>query len=268
MNFRYLTLVFFAAFISHVHAGAYVLPVSYVGTTVVQRVVAWDETDNIRNPCYGWSSCYLGPDVQYPNIGPGLYGTCIESNNCIRIENYATTRQVADAWKKAKGVPWTSNEYHVSNTQGTCVGMFYIRTPTVQDSNLSALFPNSVCGKLPPVNVSCNITLPATIDFGTITNENNQRLTKSITGNLVCSGGSTPVRVYAQSTTGEKDLYLNSDNTLVTTMLLNNSDAFSGIKMNGSTTPIDLTLQTTLLVRGRVEAGNYSGNILVYLAYV
>lgn len=268
MKIKFLLLIVFTIFISEVHAGAYVLPVSYVGTRVVQKVVAWDEPDNIQNPCYGWSSCYLGPDVQYPTIGPGLYGTCVESGNCIRIEGYKTTKQVAEAWRNAKGVPWTSNEYGVTNTQGTCVGMFYINTPVPNDSNASALFPNSVCGKLPPVNISCNIIMPSIIDFGIITNENNQRITKSISGNLSCTGGSTALKVYAQSTTGEKDLYLNSDKTLVTTMLLNNSDAFSGINMTGSASATSLTLQTTLSVNGRVEAGDYSGNILVYLVYV
>ncbi|WP_213322883.1 MrpH family fimbial adhesin [Klebsiella aerogenes] len=268
MKLKILFLFLFSIFIPELHAGAYVLPVSYVGTRVIQKVVAWDEQDNIQNPCYGWSACYLGPDVQYPKSGPGLYGSCIDGNNCIRIERYQTTKQVADAWKKAKGVPWTSNEYNVMNSQGTCVGMFYIEKPVMGYSNESALFPDSVCGKLPPVNISCSITMPSTINFGTISNEKNQKFTKSISGSLSCTGGSTYLKVYTQSTTGEKNLYLNRDKTLVTTMLLNNSDAFSGINMKGSTSATPLTLQTTLSVSGRVEAGDYSGNILVYLAYV
>ncbi|MBF7997768.1 hypothetical protein [Rahnella laticis] len=263
-NILFLALMIF---FTKVYAGAYVLPVSYVGTRVVQKIVAWDEPDNAKNPCYGWSSCYLGPDVKYPSIGPGLYGSCIESGNCIRIEKYETTKQVADAWKNAKGIPWVSNEYTVTNTEGTCVGVFYIQSPSIVDTDASSLFPGSVCGKLPPPNVSCNIAMPESIDFGVITNENNQNFTKSITGSLSCSA-STPIKVFAQSTTGEKDLYLNSGKTLVASVLLNNSNAFTGISMTGTPATTSLTLQSTLSVKGQVSAGDYSGSILVYIAYI
>ncbi|CAI2043032.1 Uncharacterised protein [Serratia ficaria] len=248
-------------------AGAYMLPVSFVGLTVVQSLVAWDERTSDLNPCYGWSSCFIGPDVLYSNGFPGLYGSCVDAKNCLRIENLRTAKEVEIAWKQSFGIPWTSKPYTVSGTDASCVGLFYAQTPSRNGGN-AILWPHSVCGKLPPQNQSCDVNLPTVIDFGTISQNDISRVEKTIHGSVGCTQSGT-VKIYSQSTFGEGKIYFNNSKNFYSTLFLDGNSAWEGVDYNitGGVRK-NISLNAKLTANEIVRAGEFSGNAIIYIAYL
>lgn len=247
-------------------AGAYMLPVSFVGLRVVQSLVAWDESPSDLNPCYGWRSCFIGPDVKYSTRFPGLYGSCIESKNCLRIENFRTAKEVEIAWKQSFGIPWTSQPYTVNPGQASCVGLFYIQTPSLAGG--AALWPHSVCGKLPPQNQSCEVNLPRVIDFGTLSQNEISGVERTINGTLGCTQSGT-VKIYSQSTFGEGKVYFNNSKNFYSTLFLDGNSAWAGVDyhLTGGTQR-NINLKAILTANEDVRPGPFSGQAIVYIAYL
>lgn len=269
LRITFILLGFASAMLSmkNALAGAYVLPISYSADLwVVQEIVAWDENDTDLNPCYGWSSCYLGPDVLYPTHSPGLGGSC-ESNNCIRIESYRTRKQVLNAWISQKGLPHRSLPYKVQQPNATCVGLFYIRIPSYSARD-GAIFPGSVCGKLPPVNQQCNVVVPSAIDFGVVNDIDVAGKQKTITGYVYCSQAGT-IALYSQSTLSQKNTYLSQAQNFYATLNINGQDGWSGVSIAtpGNNAMTNFTLQATLQAPASVSAGSYTGNAIVFISY-
>jgi hypothetical protein len=264
----YKNFIFFIvfSFSQQAVAGAYMLPVSFVNWTVVQSLVAWDESTSDLNPCYRWASCFIGPDVKYSTRYPGLYGSCIESNNCLRIENYRTAKEVEIAWKASFGIPWTSRPYKVNGSDASCVGLFYTRTPSISGGAL--LWPNSVCGKLPPPNQSCNVNIPTVIDFGTLTQDEIYGAERNIQGTVECSLTGT-VKIYSQSTLGEDRIYLNGNKNFYSTLFLDGKSAWTGVDyyLMGKT-PKNISLKAKMTANEIISPGPFSGNAIIYIAFL
>lgn len=261
------SLLFISVSSQQVHAGAYVLPVSYVNQRVVQSIVAWDEDSSSLNPCYGWGSCYIGPDALYPTHAPGLYGSCVESGNCIRIERYRTAKEVETAWKKTFGVPWVSKEYPVTSNNVSCVGLFYIKDPRAGVLG-GVVWPNSVCGKLPPQNQTCSVNIPSVIDFGTISSNDISGKVHEINGFIECSSSGT-IKIYVQSSLGEENIYFNNEKYFYVNLFLDGNSAWKGVDYSlssGLARAIKLKAKVTAVQA--VDAGNYSAQAVVYIAYL
>lgn len=264
----YRNFIFCCAFLlsQQAMAGAYMLPVSFANWTVVQSLVTWDESYSDLNPCYGWTSCFIGPDVKYSTRSPGLYGSCVDSNNCLRIEKYRTAKEVEAAWKLSFGVPWTSKPYVVNGLDASCVGVFYIKTPSM--SGGAALWPNSVCGKLPPQNQSCDVSIPTVIDFGILPQNEIFGVERTIYGTVGCIKSGT-VKIYAQSTLGEGRTYLNNNRNFYSTLFLDGNSAWTGVDyhLTGGTRR-NINLKATLTANATVSPGVFSGNAIIYIAYL
>lgn len=264
---KIITSLFFISVLSQqAHAGAYVLPISFVNQRVVQSITVWDEDSSSLNPCYGWGSCYIGPDVLYTNSTPGLYGSCIESSNCIRIEKYRTAKEVETEWKKTFGVPWVSREYKVISNNASCVGLFYIQKPGLHGG--SAIWPNSVCGKLPPPNLTCSLNIPSVIDFGTISSHDISGKTHEINGYVQCSSFGA-VRIFAQSSFGAENIYFNNEKHFYANLFINGESAWKGVDYTLlSGVPMAINLKAKLTAKQAIDAGNYSAQAVVYIAYL
>jgi hypothetical protein len=260
-----ISLFFISVLSQQAHAGAYMLPVSYVNKKVVQSIVAWDEDSSSLNPCYGWNSCHIGPDILYPSHTPGLYGSCIEAGNCIRIEKYRTAKEVETEWKKHFGVPWVSKEYNVANDDASCVGLFYINVPARQGG---VLWPNSVCGQLPPPNQVCSVNIPSVIDFGTISSYDISGKTHEVNGSIECSISGT-IKIYAQSTFGEENIYFNNKRNFYANLFLDGNSAWKGVdySLRGGLA-ITINLKAKLIANQAVDAGDHSAHAVVYIAYL
>ncbi|MEX5716373.1 hypothetical protein IC615_23825 [Serratia ureilytica] len=119
------------------------------------------------------------------------------------------------AWKNTFGIPWTSQPYLVNGRDASCVGMFYIRTPAI--SGGASLWPNSVCGILPPQNQSCDVNLPTVIDFDTLSQDEISGMERTIYGTIGCTQSGT-IKIYSQSTLGEGNIYLRSNKKFYSTL--------------------------------------------------
>ncbi|BEN60086.1 hypothetical protein SMKC069_27770 [Serratia marcescens] len=247
-------------------AGAYMLPVSFVNLTVVQSLVAWDENPSDLNPCYGWSSCFIGPDVKYSTRNPGLHGSCIDSKNCLRIEKYRTAKEIEIAWKNSFGIPWTSRPYLVNGRDASCVGLFYVHTPSLAGG--AFLWPNSVCGKLPPQNQSCDVNLPPVIDFGTLSQDEISGMERTIYGTIGCTQSGT-VKIYAQSTLGDGNIYFRNTKNFYSTLFLDGNSAWTGVdySLTGGQQK-NINLKAKLTANNTVDPGPFSGNAIIYIAFL
>lgn len=252
---------------SQAAAGAWVFPVSFTDLQITHRLAAWEENDSDLNPCYQWTSCYLGTDVMYRSHGPDMYSSCALNNNCIRIEQLRTRKQVMEAWRQAKGIPFTG-VFKVERRQPTCVGMFYIDKP--RGLSAGSLFPGSVCGELPPENQSCHITLPPEINFGVLNASRINDTAREVTGKIWCSMAGT-VSLFGASLLGERHIYFDgAERNFYGMLSINNQDATDGVRLTlpGNNLRQSFSLKATLQAKTTPAAGNYSGNGIVYIRYL
>lgn len=256
---------------NYVHAGAYVQLVSKNGDMVTGQVTAWPENDdNEANPCYGWSSCYVGIDVEYESGGPGLGNSCGSNNaGCISdAQKYATRGELRQAFQKKLGIPYTSSFRISSLSSVNCMGLFYIPEKTSVITNTSAIYPGSICGSFPEPSQECSITGPAELDHGTLSNDAD--LTSSYsTGDIEVSCLlEADIKIFTYSTDGIADkIYLDSEQNIYATLTVNGQPSDTGVPVHvlGNKTPKKLVLQSQL--HGTPTAGEHSGNAVVLLSY-
>lgn len=253
------------------YAVAFVTPVKITHPspetyTYIQKIVSWDEDAGALNPCYGWSSCWVGPDVVY-DVGPGNLGSCIGGGgeNCIEISKMRTAKEVSDAYRATLGIPKTAT--FNSGMIGVCTGLVYIQNPN-GGYGQGSLWPKSICGKIPPIDQSCDMSLPPIVDYGTLGSNSLDGKKATITGQVTCSQ-SGMVRLYGRSRTGEKNVFLNSNRSLYATLSINDSSAFDGVDVNvpGNRAPVNFSFTTTIQTSGKIDSGTYEGTAIVLLTY-
>lgn len=252
------------------NAIAYVMPVSMTSGAwprVVMDILSWSETSGVTNPCYGPNECWIGPDVLYATGAPSLSGSCIDYGNCIRINQYQTREQVAAAFRSAKGIPYRAS-FVIDSPNATCIGLFYVNNRPTAGLRNAIQWPGSVCGKIPPTNQTCSISLPAFIDHKEISNTSLNGKTSSVSGNITCTQA-TNINLFARSTTGESYIYLNSTSNFYSNPLINNQSGWSGANMNisGNNAPNPFTFTSELHASGTVTPGYYTGNAVVIIAF-
>lgn len=257
------------------HAGAFVMPIrTYIDgqsrTHAVQEIISWTEDSGLINPCYGQSVCYIGPDVLYSNHPPGMYGSCIDARSCLEISNYRTRVEVANAYKMRFGIPYQS-DFPLQSSDATCVGLFYItHEPVLPPAGTDATqWPGSTCGKLPPANQFCSISLPSYVDHGSINNANLNGQVKSVSGTINCTQ-SASLNIYARSTTGERYVYLNSNSAFYSRPLINNQDGWNGVNIpvSGSNMNNPFTFTSELhTTSNTITPGYYTGNSIVIISF-
>ncbi|CAE12708.1 unnamed protein product [Photorhabdus laumondii subsp. laumondii TTO1] len=253
------------------NAGAFVMPIGMSEDNdrtprTTQEIIAWDENDTDPNPCHGSGVCYVGPDVKYRYRLPGMHGSCIEGKHCIEISRLKTKKEVAEAYKKTFPLPYRS-DFRLISTDATCIGLFFIRhQPTLGFSD-AELWPGSTCGRLPPTNQSCNIFLPPVIDHGDLGVENLNGNKKTITGNVQCTLPAN-LTLYTKSSTGEKFIYLNPKKTLYSDVDINGSNAWNGVPITVSGNNLySFSFSSRLQSLGKVDAGAYSGDVIVIMTF-
>ncbi|NHB95408.1 hypothetical protein [Photorhabdus stackebrandtii] len=255
-----------------VNAGAFVTPIdmNQTGrdTHVILQIVDWTENDTDRNPCYESVPCFVGPDVKYRDapVYPGMYGSCILSRHCLEISKIKTRKEVAKEYKKAFPLPYRA-KFLLRSSEADCIGLFYIQhRPNPSDSD-AIQWPGSVCGKVPSVKQSCSLYLPSVIDHGDLGQENLNGNKKTITGNVQCTL-SADLTLYAKSSTGEKFIYLDPEKTLYSDVDINGSNAWNGVPITVSgNNPYLFSFSSTLQSLGKVDAGAYSGDVIVIIGF-
>ncbi|MCC8466434.1 MrpH family fimbial adhesin [Photorhabdus bodei] len=255
-----------------VNAGAFVTPIdmyqSDSDTRVVLQVVDWTENDTDLNPCYESVFCYVGPDVKYRDkpVYPGMYGSCVLDNHCLRISQFKTRKEVAREYKKAFPLPYRA-EFLLRSPEADCIGLFYIRHQPNPHSSDAQQWPGSVCGKVPSVKQSCSLYLPSVIDHGNLGQENLNGNKKTITGNVQCALPAN-LTLYTKSSTGEKFIYLNPEKTLYSDVDINGSNAWTGVPITVSGNNLySFSFSSRLQSLGKVGAGAYSGDVIVIMAF-
>ncbi|WP_208951748.1 hypothetical protein [Rahnella sp. ChDrAdgB13] len=261
----FLAFVIFFTGTTHVIAGAALTDFSRNGSRVSLSVVAWSEAAGVANPCYGYSSCYIGPEVSYTTFGiGGLSGSC-DSGACIRAEDLPTLADVAERYKKKHPLPYTAvfNIDHLQDTS-SCVGMTFIGTPSY--GGHAVLLPGSTCTVIPPDNSRCSIDIPPYIEHGTLPVSAINGNTASVTGSAVCNFDGEAV-ITTSADGGTNSIYLNGVN-LTSQIEVNGHNATEGIVFNVlANQPSTLTFTSTLRANGLISSGEYSGTAIVYVNY-
>lgn len=260
---------------SNAYAVANVKAISRTGNNVTQEIIAWTEEDSAPNPCYGASKCYVGPDVKYARHAPGLYGTCLMSDNCIEAQTYATAKEVAEAYNRKHPIPFTA-QFGIEAEEASCVGLYYItEKPTTQEHD-GQLWPNSICGIIPPEDQSCDLSIPTSIEFGSLNSWQVAGQTKTINGTIKCSL-STTLLVTASSKNSQKPGVVSFSrdggktfvDSLTGTAKINGTDAFTGahIPITGNNVSDSFEFSVSLEKNGRIDAGDYSATEIVVASY-
>lgn len=248
-------------------AGAIVTNFHRNDGTVTATVAAWTEPEGIPNPCYGWSSCYVGLDVDYAGYGiGGLYGSC-QAHGCLNIEGLKTTADVARGYKKIHPLPFTYT-FHVTNSDDstTCAGMVFIDKPSRYDDEQAELFPGSVCTPIPPDNYQCSLTIPPYIDHGVLGAESLNGNSVSVIGEIKCNyDGQMTISTISDS--GDNIVHLKGD-SVISTITVNEKNAKDGLILKTmKNRAVDVRVKSTLTSDGTVTSGSYKGNILIYVNY-
>lgn len=273
-----LMLMFFLSMLvlsEYAYAGAYVKAISRQGNNVTQEIIAWTEEDNAPNPCKGERVCYVGPDVKYSTHPPGLYGTCVMSNNCIEAQSYNTAKEVAEAYNRAHPIPFTAS-FGIENEDASCVGLYYLtQQPTTTEHN-GLVWPGSTCGIIPPENQTCNLSIPPTINFGSLNGWQVAGQKKTITGTITCSLP-TKLLVTATSKNSQKpgvvSFSLDGGASFVDSLTgkaeINGKDAFDGVEVpvTGKNIADSFSFSVTLQKNGHIDAGDYSATEVVIASY-
>jgi len=262
-----LFIIIFFVRPAYVIAGAALSDFSRNDNTVSLSVVAWSEAAGMANPCYGHSSCYVGPDVRYSKYGiGGLYGSCEEANACVRAEDLPTLADIAERYKREHPLPF-STTFTVDHLEDTssCVGMVYIDRPSF--GGHAILLPGSTCVVIPPNGSRCEINIPPYIQHGTLSTARINGNTASATGSITCNfSGTAAVSISADEASNV--IYLNGSK-MVSEVQINGTNPDGSVILNVSANnPTPLNITSTLKSNGVVVAGKYTGTALFYVNYI
>lgn len=253
------------------YAGAYVQLINKNGWAVTGQVTAWPENDdNESNPCYGWSSCYVGIDVQYESGGPGLGNSCGSDNaGCIAdAQKYATRGELRKAFQSKLGIPYTSSFLISGNSPAVCMGLFYISEKNGLINNAVSVYPGTICGPFPVTPQECSITGPSELDHGTLSNDADLTLSYS-SGNIEVSCLlEADIKIFTYSTDGIADkIYLDSEKNIYATLTVDGQASDTGVSTHVQENNVPKTLVLKSQLHGTPAAGEYSGNAVVLLSY-
>ncbi|CDH05113.1 putative fimbrial adhesin [Xenorhabdus bovienii str. oregonense] len=268
---KFVALLFFLS-TSYAYGGAYVMAVDTqpFGNQAVttMEIIAWTEEEGTPNPCYGSETCYVGPDVLYTNGNkPGMYGSCMDAGACLDDANrYRTAAEVMRAYKRKLGIPFRAT-FTIMSRDADCVGLFYAYK-TEKGYGSAEKFPNSTCGKLPPPNQNCSISVPSEIAYGALKASDVNNATRSITGQVKCALKGD-FRLEGFSIGREAKIYLDSNRQMYSTLQINGREAMDGVsfKAKGRDQPENFTLTSILRTITPPKAGKYEGIAVVLLSY-
>jgi hypothetical protein len=236
--------------------------------TVTQTLYDWYEGINTPNPCYGANECWIGPDIIYPTHQPSLAGSCNNEGNCIEISKIPTALEVRDEFQRKFGIPSTFS-YRTTDLSGECVGLFYIRHKPAHGLYDSFLWPNSICGKLPPPSQECDLKVPAEIDFGKLNSSEINGRMEVVQAQVSCRlPGSIEVSYRSQS--GDKEIYFDDNKYFNSVLSFNNQPAGNSLLVDvpGDFQSIDFNITALLNSVGVVSPGDYSGHAVLFIGYL
>ncbi|MDX7998968.1 pilus assembly protein [Xenorhabdus sp. Reich] len=260
---------------TQVYGGAYVMPVNTIPkgdqATTTMEIIEWTEEEGIPNPCYGTDQCYVGPDVQYREFQPGMYGSCMVAGVCLTdAHRYPTTAGVMRAYKKRFGIPKRVT-FDIITADSECVGLFYTYSQHIRTGAGSAQrFPNSTCNKMPPPNQYCEIYVPSEIAYGELIASEVNNTSQTVNGYFKCALASGEIQLHAKSIDGESKVYFDANRQMYATLQINDKDATGGVNViaNGKNESTSFTLKSTLHTLTPPKAGKYEGTAIVYLTYL
>ncbi|MBD2810429.1 pilus assembly protein [Xenorhabdus sp. Vera] len=266
-----LVALLFLLSATQVYGGAYVMPISIEEergqTYATMEIIAWTEEEGIPNPCYGWSQCYVGPDVQYQDNNPGMQGACKDTDSCLKNAHlYQTTADVMRAYKKKFALPFKTR-FPIMPLNSKCVGLFYANR-TFPGFGDARQYPGSTCGKLPPPKQVCEISVPSEIAYGELTAPEVNNATRSVTGQVRCKL-TGEIEVLGMSKDRQEKIYLDSEQQLYSTLQINDKEGLKGARIftRKGYVAQNFTLTSKLHALSQPKAGKYEGTAIILLSY-
>lgn len=273
---RYIVMAFFVFIltllclfmgIKNASAGAVITNFHRDGNKVTATVAAWSEPGKVPNPCYGWISCYVGPDVTYTKWGTGsLAGSCY-AGGCIEASSLLTTADIARKYRQEHPLPFTYT-FQIDHTEDSaaCAGMVYVSAPKNEPWLHGQILPGTICAVIPPNNYQCSLNIPPYINHGTLSSDEINGNSASVTGEVRCNYGGLLI-ISTLSDSGDNIVHL-KENTLISTVTVNGKNATGGLVLEAKKDqPVNVNISSTLSLYGHIDSGSYSGSLIVYVNY-
>lgn len=223
-------------------------------------IMSWNEIgDEEPNPCYGASACWLKVNHVH---GSGLVGGLADAvpHVALQINSYPTTKDVRLALMQSSPLPLKGSIEHrgLNPSPYECVGLFY--GPNQNNTISDTLYPNSICGLIPPPVGVCEITPELlTLDHGSVSLEDISGNIASATIQITCSR-EMEVKLVAA------DQQIDLGGGVLSNIYLNDSNDSSGVNVQGVPSGTAVNISSHLEKNGTVMAGEHLGSTVLLLA--
>lgn len=226
----------------------------------------WDDyPPSVLNDC-GYDPCYVV--INHKHTVNGTPGTATYTG--VNVSRLQTMQQVRQTFLNKYPLPFTGETRHVGvalQSNQECVGLFYQRHPTVDESG--RMIPGSLCGIAPPPVGACKINenIPD-LSFGSISEAELAGQTREVTVRVTCNLPMS-VLVIATGVSGTNSREnLRSDGSLYASLTLgsSNTPGESGYSLyvpGGGTNSVQL--KAKLGTNGRVQPGAFRGGAALIL---
>lgn len=149
----------------------------------------WPSESDTSTICFDSTGCIVTIGPWDPN-GGGSYGGINNPNGVsqkVVVPVGANTKTAHNMWVAKYGTSgsytqwmWGSNK----NLKNTCYG-FQVFQGGSSGTRTGDVLPGAQCGKVPPPNLECSLSLPSQIDHGTV--GTGETSVKEVTGTVSCN---------------------------------------------------------------------------------
>ncbi|SFB39385.1 hypothetical protein SAMN05216248_105164 [Pseudomonas simiae] len=232
------------------------------------EVTGWD-TSNTRSPCsssVSWDEkvtrCMIQLNARYNTNAVGSYAswTVPYYNN----EKASMLTLLQDLTKQGFRLPLSGSIFVDSKkvSPDICIGFAYLITNANNN-----YFPGTMgtCYKVAAPSLQCDFTGNSVIDHMRLVDNAVEGATASTQVDVQCKGAST--LIVSTSQTDAYGVRLNKDGSLYSKITVNGKDATTGITVpitQGQSAP--LTITSTLVKRGDIQPGEFSGSTVITIS--
>ncbi|WP_191939672.1 hypothetical protein IFU37_023260 (plasmid) [Pantoea agglomerans] len=243
----------------------------------LQTTIWTSESDSLPNPCYHNGSLFCWVFVGMKNLGNGGYVTTNHAVNAIEMK---TIGEVRRAFIEKLGMPATyrmmESIYNIKN-KNICAAVMYgpggpspLGDDYIYLESAAQVYPTSLCTAPPPPTGHCKISGDVVIDYGSVSANNLSGLHASGNASIQCNSATTvDFIVFNPEATGADAnvVRLRDDNSLSARLTIDGVASDKGRRFDlQENSPVNVTIDSELIVNGKPEAGPFSGSVIGILS--
>jgi len=251
-------------------------------TRIELQATMWTpESDGLPNPCYHngnqYDSCWVFAGLK--SIGANDWASVNDAVNAIEMK---TIGEVRRAFIEKEGLPARAirltSKQDILN-QGMCAAMLYGPGTTAGTAYEylrfdvpPQVYPTSLCAAPPPPTGHCKISGDVVIDYGSVSANNLSGLHASGNTSIQCNSATTVDFIVfnpeAAGAGADADVVrLRDDNSLSARLTIDGVASDKGRRFDlQENSPVNVTIDSELIVNGKPEAGPFSGSVIGLLS--